>query len=159
MVDGSGCEAEARLEQIQEERAFFKIISRHQAARGFSIPVTIFPALIKKGKMDTLVEKAQEFGVAAFQPVMCERSEFEISSERFQAVAARWEKIAKEAAKQSGAVQVLTIKNPLKFEKILAELDPKSLVLLFHTHASLHFYSPVYPVLPSPGCIEKRLHK
>ena len=149
LVDGSGCEAEASLEQIQEDRALFKIISRRQSARAFSIPVTIFPALIKKGKMDTLVEKAQEFGVTAFQPVMCERSEFEINSERFQAVATRWEKIAKEAAKQSGAVQVLTIKNPRKFEKILAELDPKSLVLLFHTHAPAEDWTQVAAALTS----------
>lgn len=135
LVDGSGCEAEARLEQIQEDRALFQILSRRMEARGFSIPVTVLPAFIKKGKMDILVEKAQEFGVAHFQPLMCERSEFSVSADRFEAVTDRWEKIAKEAAKQSGALQVLSIDKPVKFEKALAGLDSDSLVLIFHTHA------------------------
>ncbi len=135
LVDGSGCEAEARLEQIQEDKALFQILSRRMAARGFSIPVTVLPAFIKKGKMDDLVEKAQEFGVAYFQPVMCERSEFTVGADRFEAVAERWRKIAKEAAKQSGAIQVLKIEPPVKFEKALAGLDAEALVLVFHTHA------------------------
>lgn len=136
LVDGSGCEAEAQLEQIQENRALFKILSRRQEARGFDIPVAVLPALIKKGKMDILVEKAQEFGVSFFRPIRCERSEFEINSERFQAVSARWEKIAKEAAKQSGSLQVLKIQESLKFEKALADLERDALVLVFHAHAS-----------------------
>ncbi len=134
IVDGSGCEAESRLEAVKDQCAFFKILSLHREARGFSVPVAVFPALIKKGKMDTLVEKAQEFGVSSFHPVRCERSEFEVSADRFQAVATRWEKIAKESAKQSGAGQVLKIENPNKFEKVLASLEPEALTLLFHTH-------------------------
>lgn len=143
LVDGSGCEAEAKLIQIEGDQALLKILSRRQVARAFSVPVSIFPALIKKGKMDTLVEKAQEFGVSSFHPVMCERSEFNISAERFDAVAARWEKIAKEAAKQSGAVQVLSISDPLKWDQALANLDAGALVLVFHTHAPARDWTEV----------------
>ena len=143
LVDGSGCEAEARLEQIQEDRALFQILSRHTEARGFSIPVTVLPAFIKKGKMDTLVEKAQEFGVAHFRPLICERSEFSVGADRIQAVTDRWEKIAKEAAKQSGALQVLSIDKPVKFEKALVGVDPRALVLVFHTHAPAEDWTQV----------------
>lgn len=136
LVDGSGCEAESRLERVKDELAFFKILTLRQESRGFSIPVAILPALIKKGKMDSLVEKAQEFGVSLLQPVICERSEFEISKERFQSVLARWKKIAKEAAKQSGALKILAIQEPIKFEKALEEIDSQALVLVFHTHES-----------------------
>lgn len=134
LVDGQGWEAQARLQQTQNDLALFSILSRNREARGFPIPVTVLPALIKKGKMDTLVEKAQEFGVAAFQPLECERSEMNIAVNRFSAVELRWQKIAREAAKQSSASQVLSILPPIRFEKALKSLESDALALIFHPH-------------------------
>lgn len=133
IVNGRGWEAEAVLKTVEQDIAQFQILSCRQESRGFSLPVTVLPALIKKGKMDILVEKAQEFGAAFFQPVFCEHSDFDIPADRFDAVAARWDKIAKEAAKQSGASQVLTIRKPVKLNKALEGLASDALVLFFHT--------------------------
>jgi 16S rRNA (uracil1498-N3)-methyltransferase len=133
IVNGKGWEAEAVLRSTEHNLAQFQILACRHEQRGFSLPVTVLPALIKKGKMDILVEKAQEFGAANFQPLLCERSDYDIAADRFEAVASRWDKIAKEAAKQSGSSQVLTIYAPIKFDKMLAGLDSKNLVLLFHT--------------------------
>ncbi len=134
LVDGEGWEAEAQLQDIRNEIASFTILSRKRETRGFSVPVTVLPALIKKGKMDLLVEKAQEFGASVFQPIMCERSEMEIAAGRFEAVEKRWQKIAREAAKQSSASQVISIEAPIRFEKALAGLDAGSLALIYHPH-------------------------
>ncbi len=133
ILNGRGWEAEAVLKAVEHEIAQFQILSCKHESRGFSIPVTVLPALIKKGKMDILVEKAQEFGAAFFQPVFCEHSDYDIPADRFDAVAARWDKIAKEAAKQSGASRILSISKPAKLAKVLADLAPDALVLFFHT--------------------------
>lgn len=133
IVNGRGWEAEAVLETVEHDIAQFQILSCKQESRGFSLPVTVLPALIKKGKMDILIEKAQEFGVAFFQPLFCEHSDFDIPADRFEAVEARWNKIAKEAAKQSGASQVLTVRKPTKLNKVFECLPSDALVLFFHT--------------------------
>ncbi len=134
LVNGDGWEAEARLDKDDESGAHFSILKATQTSRGFSIPVFVAPALIKKGKMDTLIEKAQEFGASFFQPMICERSEFEIDAARFESVQARWDKIAQEAAKQSGASRVIKILKPVSFAKIQSVFESDSLVLVFHTH-------------------------
>lgn len=134
LSDGKGTEAEAVLESSGITGAFFKVLSRSRVRRGFPIPVTILPAFIKKGKMDILAEKAQEFGAACFRPLISEHSEFEISADKFEGVAARWEKIAREAAKQSGASQVLEFKEPVRFSKLLGMIPEGALVLFFHPH-------------------------
>ena len=135
IANGKGWEAEAVLRSTEHDLAQFQILACRHEQRGFSLPVTVLPALIKKGKMDTLVEKAQEFGAANFQPLLCERSDYDIAADRFEAVASRWDKIAKEAAKQSGSSQALQINAPIKFDKMLAGLNTENLVLLFHTQA------------------------
>lgn len=132
ITNGDGWEAEASFQLSSEAGAIFKIHQACRISRGFSMPVTVLPALIKKGKMDTLVEKAQEFGASFFQPIVCERSEFEISADRFEAVALRWKKIAQEAAKQSGASQTLEIKAPVHFQNKLTQINRDALVLVFH---------------------------
>lgn len=135
IVNGQGWEAEAVLRSVQNDLAIFEIVACRREERGFPVKVVVLPAFIKKGKMDTLVEKAQEFGAAIFKPLICERSEYEVPLDRFDSVAARWGKIAKEAAKQSGASRAIEIQQPVKFEKILSGFEPDSLVLIFHTQS------------------------
>jgi 16S rRNA (uracil1498-N3)-methyltransferase len=60
-------------------------------------------------RMDWLVEKATELGVASIQPVMTERSVLRLSGERADKKRAHWQAVAVAACEQCGRNQVPTI--------------------------------------------------
>jgi 16S rRNA (uracil1498-N3)-methyltransferase len=73
-----------------------------EAARSVSIAV-VMPA---NERMDWLVEKATELGVAAIYPLTSERSVVRLSAERAEKKIAHWQSVAISACEQCGANRV-----------------------------------------------------
>ena len=73
-------------------------------------------------RMDALVEKATELGVAAIQPLLCERSVVRLAGDRAEARRLHWSAVAASASEQSGRVRVPTIGLPMKLEAWLRSL-------------------------------------
>ena len=134
LVDGSGCEATAEILSFSpDQKTCVKIISSDTldaSCEGLSL--SLYPAIPKKGKMDYLVEKAQELGVRRLCPVMTQRTEIRLSAENRSKKADKWDKIAREAAKQSGARFLLKVEDPLPLEKVIKRIDDKGPVIVFH---------------------------
>ncbi|OXE35636.1 MAG: 16S rRNA (uracil(1498)-N(3))-methyltransferase [Phenylobacterium zucineum] len=85
-------------------------------------------ALIKRGRLETVVEKASELGVAEVWPVVTERAGVERARED------RLRLIAHEAAEQTGRLDTPEIKAPAKLDKVMADWDktwPEGRKLLF----------------------------
>jgi len=77
-------------------------VLRHELAQGFRLAL-VMPA---NDRMDFLVEKATELGVAAIQPLMSERSVLRLAGERAEKKRAHWQGVAQAAAEQCGRTQV-----------------------------------------------------
>jgi 16S rRNA (uracil1498-N3)-methyltransferase len=60
-------------------------------------------------RMDGLVEKATELGVAAIQPLVCERSVLRLAGERADKKVAHWQAVATSASEQCGRTRVPTV--------------------------------------------------
>ena len=74
-------------------------------------------AVPKGNRMDFVVEKGTELGASAFIPFYCERSvRRDAGSERL----GRWQRIARTAAMQSGRRDIPEVREPLRFEALLA---------------------------------------
>jgi len=91
--------------------------------------VTLFQGLPKGDKMDLVVQKGTEAGVAAFTAVEMSRSVARLSGGDRDKKAARWQRIAMEAAKQCGrsAVPPVTI---IGFKDLKSALSACGLVLV-----------------------------
>ena len=74
-------------------------------------------------RMDALVEKAVELGVAAIDPLVCARSVVRLAGERAVARQRHWARIAEAACEQCGRVRVPRIGVPQKLEDWLRRLD------------------------------------
>jgi 16S rRNA (uracil1498-N3)-methyltransferase len=71
-------------------------------------------ALVKRARLETIVEKAAELGAARVVPVITERTNADHTRvDRLQAIAA-------EAAEQTGRLDVPEVMEPVKLEKLLA---------------------------------------
>ena len=93
-------------------------------ARGLERPqapgpdLVLIIALVKRGRLETIVEKAAELGAAAVWPVTTERTNAErVREDRLQI-------IATEAAEQTGRLSVPEIRAPAKLDKLLAAWEP-----------------------------------
>jgi len=75
-------------------------------------------ALVKRGRLETIVEKAAELGARRVRLVTTERTNAD------RARVARLTAIATEAAEQTGRLDVPEVFEPLKLEKLIAAWEP-----------------------------------
>jgi 16S rRNA (uracil1498-N3)-methyltransferase len=76
-------------------------------------------------RMDWLVEKASELGVASIQPLMSERSVLRLSGERADKKVAHWQSVAIAACEQCGGNRVPTVHPLLTLAQWLKALQDK----------------------------------
>jgi 16S rRNA (uracil1498-N3)-methyltransferase len=87
-------------------------------AREATVDLVLAPALLKGPRMDTLVEKVTELGVARLAPVLTER--VVARGEHRE----RWERIAAAAAKQCGRTRLPVLVPPCPLAERLSEPGP-----------------------------------
>ena len=75
--------------------------------------VVLLQGLSKGDKMDEVVRHATELGVAAFAPLLCERSIVKLDEKKTATRLARWRSIAKSASMQSGRTFVPDVSSPM----------------------------------------------
>lgn len=85
------------------------------------LPVTLVQALPGSDKMDWIVQKAVELGVAVIQPVQAKRSVVRLSGERAEKRVAHWQQVAISACEQSGRNRVPEIREILDLGHYLAQ--------------------------------------
>ncbi len=94
--------------QVKVER---HLALEREARRGVHLAVGM-PA---NERMDWLVEKATELGVASIQPLMTERSVLRLTHERAQKKLAHWQSVAVAACEQCGGNRVPLIRDVSSF--------------------------------------------
>jgi len=87
--------------------------------------------MLRKGKTDFLVEKAQELGAHEFHPIVSEHCEVQIAKEKTGKIVERWNRIAREASKQSGSLRILQIEAPRSFKETIGDLSFDEPVVIF----------------------------
>ena len=84
--------------------------------------VTLFQGLPKADKLELIVQKAVELGAEAVVPVAMERSVVKLSAESVPRKLERWQKIAREACKQSGRCVEPAVGQPVTVAQLAKEL-------------------------------------
>ena len=84
--------------------------------------VTLFQGLPKSDKMDWIVQKATEIGVSDIVPVEMIRSVSKLKNPENHSKLDRWQRIVREASKQSGRCIIPKIHSPVSFRDLLGSL-------------------------------------
>jgi len=87
-----------------------------------SAEVHLYVGMAKTGKLELVIQKCTELGVASVRPVLCRRSVSRPDSERAARKVGRWEKIAEEAARQCGRTSAPHVGAPLGFVEAVEEM-------------------------------------
>ena len=121
VFNGEGKEFHCRVEESRRDSARLKVIDEVDPARPESpLRLTLAVALLKGEKFDLVVQKATELGVTRVVPVVTKLADIRLrdASDATKRVA-RWQRIALEAAKQSGRAVVPEIAGPMFFESVI----------------------------------------
>ena len=85
--------------------------------------LTLAQGVARGEKMDLIVQKATELGVACIVPLLTERSEVRLDPARSEKRLAHWRAVAASACEQSGRARLPTILPAQPLEAWLASLD------------------------------------
>ena len=88
------------------------------------VRITLYQGIAKGDRMEQAVQKCIEIGVQDFYPCLMERCVAQ------EAKGERWNRIAREAAKQSGRTVLPTVHEALSFKALCAKLKTHELALV-----------------------------
>ncbi len=120
VFDGRGGEFEAVIQRIDRERVDVKVGAARDVERESALSIGLAQGLPEADKMDWIVQKAVELGVAWIQPLECERSVVRLSGERAARREAHWRRVAVAACEQSGRNRIPEVRPTLGFRNWIA---------------------------------------
>mgnify|MGYP003313679331 CR=1 FL=1 len=81
--------------------------------------VTVYQALVKGDRFDTVLQKATELGATEFVPIITSRCVVTVEPKEYEKKLARWQRIVYEASKQCGRGMVPTVRAPIRLTDAL----------------------------------------
>ena len=130
VFDGRGREFRCVVVASRRDSAELRIEAEIEPAKPEShLQLNLCVALLKGDKFDLVVQKATELGVTKITPLITRYADIHLRDESDATKrVARWQRIALEAAKQSGRAFVPEISLPVQFESVL---DTNGLGVMF----------------------------
>ena len=108
-IDGPGGEFEATVTRMGRSEVLARIGTHHAVEREAARAVHLLAGITANERMDWLVEKATELGVASITPLLAERSVLKLKGERADKKLAHWQAVAVAACEQCGRNRVPTL--------------------------------------------------
>jgi 16S rRNA (uracil1498-N3)-methyltransferase len=110
-ADGSGRELTVRVESLGDQ-ATGTVLAVATRALESPLAVTLLQSVPKGDKMEAIVRACTELGVARVCPVLAERTIVRLEPARWRERARRWQRVAREAAKQCGRAVIPDVDTP-----------------------------------------------
>ena len=126
LFDGHGRDWPATVLQVGRSSVVVQVLQPLPVDRELPLAVTLALGMPANERMDTLVEKATELGVACIQPLLCERAVLRLAGERAERKCAHWQAIAQAACEQSGRARVPVVSAVLSLTGWLAGMAGRS---------------------------------
>jgi 16S rRNA (uracil1498-N3)-methyltransferase len=106
LFDGRGGEYDAVVEHMGRSEVRVQVQGHRDVECEAAVAVHLALGMPANERMDWLVEKATELGVASIQPLLAERSVLRLAGERAQKKQAHWQGVAIAACEQCGRNRV-----------------------------------------------------
>lgn len=120
LCDGHGTDYIVSIEDMDKHSIRTIILSKEESKGEPSVNAVLYQGIPKSTKMDLIIQKCTEIGIARVVPVMTVRTVVKLESDKDERrKVERWSKIAEEAAKQSGRGRIPIVDMPMTFEQAL----------------------------------------
>jgi len=119
VFDGTGLEYEAEIISIDKNMATGRITEIRRPETEPAKKVILFQGMPKSDKMEWIIQKTVELGVAEIVPVITKYSVVRDKGGNIDGKLERWNRISREACKQSGRVVIPEVKRPVEYDQAL----------------------------------------
>ncbi len=113
------CDYRYGIEEIREDEIFCRLRFVKEADVELPVRVYLFQGLPKSDKMELIVQKAVELGVAQIIPVEMKRCVMKLDGPRKKKKTQRWQTIAEAAAKQSKRGMIPVVNEPMTMKEAI----------------------------------------
>lgn len=129
IVDSENQEYIMKIQDIQKNEIKLVNIQKVDIKREPDLKITIYQGIPKSTKMDFICQKLTEIGIYKIVPVKFARCvATDINKNKIE----RFEKIIKEASKQSKRTFIPKITNPITFKQMIQDMDKNDKNILFY---------------------------
>ncbi|WP_101925162.1 MULTISPECIES: 16S rRNA (uracil(1498)-N(3))-methyltransferase [Luteimonas] len=122
LFNGDGVDHDARLTAVGKRGASAEILASRTVNLESPLSITLVQGIARGDKMDWILQKATELGVAAFVPVSSDRSEVKLDAERAGKRHAHWRSVVVAACEQSWRSRIPDVAPPRSLAAALADL-------------------------------------
>ena len=112
LFNGDGHDYEARLLAIGKRGAEAEVVGVRPVDNESPLRIVLLQGIARGEKMDLILQKATELGVAAVVPVNSERSEVKLDAERAARRVEHWRNVIVAACEQSGRATIPELSAP-----------------------------------------------
>lgn len=106
-----------------------EIISKNGISSGVKCKLKLYFGILKGDKTDLIIQKCTELGVTDFYPVMSARTISNVKGKE-DSKRNRWQKISDEAGKQSKALELSRVHDPIDFKKAKESLKEENFLIV-----------------------------
>jgi 16S rRNA (uracil1498-N3)-methyltransferase len=122
LFNGDGQDHDARLVSVGKRSVEAEILSQRVVGTESPLRITLLQGIARGEKMDWILQKATELGVAAIVPVASERSEVKLDAERAEKRLAHWRSVVVSACEQSGRARLPQVAGLQSLQAACAQL-------------------------------------
>ena len=137
LFNGDGHDYDARIVAIGKRDARAQIVATRRIDNESPLRITLLQGIARGEKMDWILQKATELGVARIVPANSERSEVKLDAQRAEKRLAHWRGIVVSACEQSGRATLPVIDPPQALAQACAAREGRGFILDPFAEASL----------------------
>ncbi len=121
------------IDGITPDMVRLKLVDKHRCAAEPNVEVTLFQAVPKLDKLEYIIQKSVELGVSRIVPVLTRRCISRPDEKEFEKKKLpRLNKIAEEAAKQSGRGMIPEVTSMVSFKEALYMIEKLDMTVLLY---------------------------
>lgn len=137
VVDDEGSVARMEIVGFSADAVHLRLVERFDADTEPPVHIALAPCLLKGEKMDLVVQKAVELGAMEILPVESVNCVVRYDVKKREARAARWQKIADEAAKQCGRSARVIVHSIRDLRAFLQEMQAHTLIFCYENEQQM----------------------
>lgn len=145
--DTKGYDYDCLIESLSDREVSLRVLEVRPSQSEPDVRVSLYQAMPKGDKLELIIQKAVELGVDSITPVMTRRCISKPDSKSMAKKLERYNRIALEAAKQSGRGKVPQVCPMLDLPQALDEMAQTSCPILFYENAT----APAKQVIDGAG--------
>lgn len=158
LFNGSGLEFNGTIDAMRGSRVSVAVGDSRLVDRESPLRVTLMQCVPRGDRMDFVVQKATELGVARIVPVLSQRSVVRLDKAQAESKSVHWRAVSVSACEQCGRNRLPTIEPAQPLLNYLGEsAPPKGPRLVFEPDSALHASAQAGGVAPTTSALDAEI--